>query len=132
MNSAKQTITSKAAPAAVGPYSQAIRVDRFVFTSGQLPLDPASGSIVGETAAEQAVQVFENLTAVLTAAESSLENLVKVTCFLTDIGDFAAVNEVFVRFLGADYPARSCVEVSRLPKDVKVEIEAVGLCKETA
>ncbi|MFP4329327.1 MAG: RidA family protein [Spirochaetaceae bacterium] len=123
----REVITSGEAPEAIGPYSQAIRANGFVFTSGQIPLDPQSGEIVGSTAADQAVRVFENLEAVLHAAGSSLDKVVKITCFLTSMSDFSAVNEVFGRYYDGDYPARSCLEVSALPRGALVEIEAVAL-----
>lgn len=123
----REVITSGEAPEAIGPYSQAIRANGFVFTSGQIPLDPQSGEIVGSTAADQAVRVFENLEAVLRAAGSSLDKVVKITCFLTSMSDFSAVNEVFGRYYDGDYPARSCLEVSALPRGALVEIEAVAL-----
>ena len=122
-----ERITTEKAPKAVGPYSQAVRTGNTIFTSGQIPLDPETGEIVGENARDQAVQVFENLSAVLVAAGSSLQHIVKVTCFLDDMNDFAAVNTVFSHYFGTEYPARSCVEVSALPKAVKVEIEAIAL-----
>lgn len=123
----REIITTGDAPKAIGPYSQAIRAGGFVYTSGQIPLDPGSGEMVGMTAGEQAVQVFENLKAVLEAAGSSLEKVVKITCFLDSMSDFSAVNEVFSRYYDGDYPARSCLEVSALPKGALVEIEAVAL-----
>ena len=123
----REIIGTGNAPAAIGPYSQAIRANGFVYTSGQIPLDPASGEIVGTTAAQQAVQVFENLKAVLEAAGSSLAKVVKITCFLDSIEDFSEVNGVFSRYYDGEYPARSCLEVSALPKGALVEIEAVAL-----
>jgi len=123
----KKLITTTDAPAAVGPYSQAVKVDcgTMIFCSGQIPLDPQSGKIIGTTAAEQADQVLKNLTAVIHAAGAELKNVVKTTVFLTSMGDFAAVNEVYSRYFTLELPARAAIEVGRLPKDVKVEIEAV-------
>ncbi len=123
----KQVITTANAPAAIGPYSQAIRVGNMVFTSGQIPLHPQTGEIVGETAAEQARQVLHNLRAVLQAAGASLQDVVKTTIFLTDLAQFAAVNAVYAEFFPNDPPARSTVQVTALPRGVQVEIEAVAV-----
>lgn len=123
----KQVITAADAPAAIGPYSQAIRVGNMVFTSGQIPLHPQTGEIVGATAAEQARQVLQNLQAVLQAAGASLQNVVKTTIFLTDLGQFAAVNAVYAEFFPDNPPARSTVQVAALPRGVQVEIEAVAV-----
>jgi len=121
-----ETVASKEAPAAIGPYSQAIIENGFVFTSGQIPLSPETGELVGGTVREQAEQVVRNLKAVLSAAGSDLTRVVKTTCFLTDMGDFAAFNEVYsAHFTGK--PARSCVAVLALPKGAKVEIEAIAV-----
>lgn len=124
----RQIVHSEKAPQAIGPYSQAVKIGNLLFCSGQIPLDPATMDLVGETAAEQCQQVMENLTAVLEAGGSSMSKLVKTTIFLANMNDFAAVNEVYATFLSDQPPARATVEVSRLPKDVKVEIEAIGLC----
>jgi 2-iminobutanoate/2-iminopropanoate deaminase len=113
------------APAAIGPYSQAVRVGDLVFTSGTLPLRP-DGSAVDGDVARQTEQVMENLRALLAAAGTSLEHAVKCTCFLADMNDFAAMNEVYGRYVGANPPARSTVQVARLPRDVRVEIECVA------
>ena len=118
-------IFTEKAPAAVGPYSQAIEVGGIVYTSGQIPLDPATGKIVGESITEQAEQVMKNLTAVLEAAGTSTDKAVKTLCFLTDMGDFAAFNEVYGRYF-TEKPARSCVEVSALPKGALCEVEVVA------
>jgi 2-iminobutanoate/2-iminopropanoate deaminase len=125
----KETVTTSSAPAAVGPYSQAIKVDcgRLIFCSGQIALDPDSGKIIGTTAAEQAEQVLKNLQAVLYAAGAELKNVVKTTVYMVNIGDFSAVNDVYARYFTTDLPARAAVEVGRLPKDVKVEIEAIAV-----
>ena len=125
----KELITTTDAPAAVGPYSQAIKVTcgTMIFCSGQIPLDPQSGKIIGATAAEQADQVLKNLSAVLHAAGAELKHVVKTTVFLTSMGDFTAVNEVYARYFTLELPARAAFEVVRLPKDVKVEIEAVAM-----
>lgn len=123
----RQVVTTADAPAAIGPYSQAIRVGNMVFTSGQIPLHPQTGEIVGTTAAEQARQVLQNLQAVLQAAGASLQHVVKTTIFLTDLGQFAAVNAVYAEFFPENPPARSTVQVAALPRGVQVEIEAVAV-----
>ncbi len=114
------------APAAVGPYSQAIVSGGFVFTSGQLPLDPASGALVSRSIRMQTEQAIANLRAVLEASDSSLDRVFKTTCYLTNLSDFAAFNEVYASYF-PHAPARSCVEVSALPRGAAVEIEAVAL-----
>ncbi len=122
----KTIIETKAAPAAIGPYSQAIRTEQFIFTSGQIPLRP-DGSLNDGDIKEQTTQVLENLKAVLEASGSSLASVVKCTCFLSDMNHFGAMNEVYSSFFTNNPPARSAVEVARLPKDVLIEIEAVAL-----
>ena len=118
-------VQTNLAPAAIGPYSQAMVVGNLVFTSGQIPLDAENGNMVGENVTEQAHQVCRNLKAVLEAAGSSLENVVKTTCFLSDMGDFAAFNQVYAQYFTGN-PARSCVAVKTLPKGALVEVEAVA------
>ena len=118
-------ISTPNAPAAIGPYSQAIRCGDMIYTSGQIPLDPATGAVVGDEIRTQAEQVMRNLSAVLTAAGSSLEKAVKTTCFLSDMTDFAAFNEVYARYF-TSCPARSCVAVKALPKGSLVEIEVIA------
>ena len=113
------------APNAIGPYSQAIVTGNLIFTSGQIPLDPATSQIVGETITEQTEQVCKNIKAVLEASGSSLEKVVKTVCFLKDMGDFAAFNEVYAKYFTGK-PARSCVAVKELPKNVLVEIDTVA------
>ena len=122
----KQPIETSDAPAAIGPYSQAVRIGNLVFTSGQIPLRP-DGTVVEGSVAEQTRQVLDNLRAVLSAAGSGLEHVVKATVFVTDIGQFSDLNEVYAQYFSAPFPARTTVEVSRLPRDVLVEIEAVAL-----
>lgn len=122
----RTAIHSDDAPKAIGPYSQAIRAGDTVWLSGQIPLHPRSGQLVGETAAEQAEQVLVNLKAVLAAAGCSADDLVRCTIFLADMNDFAAVNEVYAKHMPDPPPARACVEVSRLPKDVRVEIDGIA------
>jgi len=119
-------IQTDRAPAAIGPYSQAVALGDLLFCSGQIPLDPATGELVGETAAEQAKQVLSNLAAVLEAGGSGLGKVVKTTIFLASMGDFAAVNEIYAGAFGDHRPARATVEVSCLPKSVLVEIDAIA------
>ncbi len=118
-------VSTKNAPAAIGPYSQAIIVGEMVFTSGQIPINPASGNVEATTIEEQSEQVMKNLGAVLTAAGSSFEKAVKTTCFLADIADFASFNAVYAKYFTTK-PARSCVAVKDLPKRVKVEVEVIA------
>lgn len=113
------------APAAIGPYSQAIVTGNLVFTSGQIPLCPETGEVVGETIEQQSERVFKNLKAVLEASGSSLEKAVKTVCFLSDMNDFAAFNEVYAKYF-TEKPARSCVAVKTLPKNVLVEVEVIA------
>ena len=122
----KQIIDTTNAPAAIGPYSQAVWAGDFLFCSGQIPIDPATGQIVPGGATEQAKQVLLNVMAVLEAARLGLADVVKATVFFKDMNDFQAVNEVYASFFKAPYPARSGVEVARLPRDVLVEIEVVA------
>lgn len=119
-------IRTDQAPAAIGPYSQAIVAGDVVYTAGQVPLDPSSGEIVGSTIEEQTARVLESLAAILEAAGASLKTVIKTTVFLSDMAEFAAMNEVYARCFGDHKPARSTVQAARLPKDVKVEIEAVA------
>ena len=119
-------VSSESAPAAIGPYSQAIIANGFVYTAGQIALDPASGQVVAGGVAEQTEQVLKNLTAVLEAAGTSWKNVVKTTVFLKDMRDFPNVNEVYARMVGEARPARSTVAVAGLPRDVLVEIEAIA------
>jgi 2-iminobutanoate/2-iminopropanoate deaminase len=120
-----ETIFTEQAPAPIGPYSQAKKIGGFVFTAGQVALD-GTGALVGDDAATQARQAIANLQAVLGAGGASLDNVVKTTIFLKDMGDFAQVNQVYAEFFGTSAPARSTVEVARLPKDALVEIEAIA------
>jgi 2-iminobutanoate/2-iminopropanoate deaminase len=122
-----ERIETDRAPAAIGPYSQAIAAGEFVYTAGQIPLDPATMEIVGADVAEQTEQVLTNLAAVLAAGGSGLDRVVKTTVFLADMGDFAAMNEVYARHFGDHRPARSAVEAAALPKGALVEIEAVAV-----
>ncbi|MDQ3916685.1 MAG: RidA family protein [Actinomycetota bacterium] len=122
----KQVVATPSAPAAVGPYSQAIVSNGLVFCSGQIPLDPSSGELVGGTIADQTRRCMENLAAVLDAAGTSLANAVKVTGFLTDMGDFAEFNEAYGEFFGDDPPARATFAVAALPKGAEVEVECIA------
>lgn len=123
----KSVVSTTAAPAAIGPYSQAIVANGFIFASGQLPLDPATGQVVEGDIRAQTQRVLENLRAVLAAAGSSLEAAVKTTCFLRDMADFPAFNEIYAGFFTGEPPARSTVQVARLPRDVAVEVEVIAL-----
>jgi 2-iminobutanoate/2-iminopropanoate deaminase len=122
----KQVIASENAPKALGPYSQAIRANGMIFCSGQVALDPATNQIVEGDVSKQTERVLKNLSAVLAAARTSLDKVVKTTVFLKNMGDFAAMNEIYGKFFTAQPPARSTVEVARLPKDVLVEIDVIA------
>ncbi|HEY6188797.1 MAG TPA: RidA family protein [Pyrinomonadaceae bacterium] len=123
----REIIKTKRAPEAIGPYSQAVRAGGFVFASGQIPIDPATGQFVAGGIAEQTEQVLRNLSAVLEAAGTGLDRVVKTTVYLADMGDFAAMNEVYGRYFAVDAPARATVEAARLPRDARVEIEVIAL-----
>lgn len=123
----KQIISTEAAPKAIGPYSQAIIAGGFVFASGQIPIDPKTGEFVAGGIAEQTEQVLRNVSALLEAAGTSLDRVIKTTVFLADMNDFAAMNEVYGRFFKAEPPARSTVQAARLPRDARVEIEAIAI-----
>ena len=119
-------ISTNRAPAAIGPYSQAIDIGDKIITSGIIPVVPATGEIMGSDAKTQAKQAFENLSALLEDAGSGIDRVVKTTVFIKDMNDFASINVVYAQFFTKPYPARSCVEVARLPKDVLIEIEAIA------
>ncbi|UCC44328.1 MAG: RidA family protein [Candidatus Zixiibacteriota bacterium] len=125
----KEIIRTSNAPAAIGPYSQAVRTSpgEIIFLSGQIPLDPQTMQLVGETAADQCRKVMENLSAVLSEAGAGFDRVVKTTIYLADMEEFAAVNEVYASYFKGDPPARVTVEVARLPKDVAVEIDAIAV-----
>lgn len=123
----KEVIATEKGPKAIGPYSQAIRANGFIFTAGQVAFDPATGQIVEGDVSAQTVRVLENLKAIVEAAGSSLDHAVKATVYLKDMGDFAAMNEVYARYFPKNAPARSTVEAARLPRDVRVEIECVAV-----
>ena len=122
-----ETISTEGAPKALGPYSQALKVNGFVYCSGQIPINPTTNAIEAVTIEDQTRQVIANLKNVLEAAGTSLSAVVKTTVFIKDMNDFVALNGVYAEMFGETKPARSCVEVARLPKDVKVEIEAVAV-----
>jgi 2-iminobutanoate/2-iminopropanoate deaminase len=123
----KEIIQTEHAPNAIGPYSQAVKANGLVFASGQIPIDPKTGQFVPGDVAAQTEQVLKNLAAVLEAAGSSLDRIVKTTVFLADMNEFAAMNEVYGRFFKEQPPARATVEAARLPRDARVEIEAIAL-----
>ncbi|MBO5616998.1 MAG: RidA family protein [Pseudobutyrivibrio sp.] len=122
----KNVISTTSAPAAIGPYSQAIEVNGMVYTSGIIPVDPATGEIP-EGAAAQADRVFKSMSALLEAAGTSMSNVVKTTVFIKNMNDFAAINEVYAKYFPEPFPARSCIEVARIPKDVLLEAEAIAI-----
>jgi 2-iminobutanoate/2-iminopropanoate deaminase len=122
----RETISTPGAPAAIGPYAQAVRAGQFLFLSGQIPLDPATGQVVPGDVSAQAERVLDNLGAVLTAGGASFAAVVRTTIFLADMNDFAAVNEVYARRFPSSPPARATVQVARLPRDVRVEIDAIA------
>lgn len=122
----KQVIHTDSAPAAIGPYSQAIQIGDLLFVSGQVPIDPSTGAIVEGDIKAQAQQSLNNLKAILNAAGTNMGAVVKTTVFLADMNDFAAMNKVYAQFFQEPFPARSAVQVGRLPKDAKVEIEAIA------
>lgn len=122
----RKMIATDKAPAAIGPYAQANVIGNLVFTSGQIPLDPATGEMVGTTIEEQTEQVFKNLKAILEAAGTDLSKVIKTTCFMQDMGDFVKMNGVYASYFGEELPSRSAVQVAALPKAAMVEIEAVA------
>jgi 2-iminobutanoate/2-iminopropanoate deaminase len=123
----RDIIATDQAPRAIGPYSQAIRAGNLLFCSGQIPIDPATGEFVSGGVAEQTEQVLRNLSAVLSSGKSSLSQVVKTTVFLADMDDFTAMNEVYGRFFGENPPARATVQAARLPRDARVEIDAIAI-----
>lgn len=122
----KETITTENAPGAIGPYSQAVKAGGMVFCSGQIPIDPSTGEFVSQVVAEQTEQVLKNLSEVLKAAGTSLDNVVKTTVFLADMNDFGEMNEIYGRYFSDNKPARATVQAARLPRDAKVEIECIA------
>lgn len=127
---AQRTVQSSNAPAAIGPYSQAVEINGMLYTSGTIPLDPETMEVVGNSIEEQTERVMQSLKALLEDAGSGLDRVVKTTCFLDDLGNFAAFNDIYARYFGDSKPARSTVEVAGLPKAVKVEVEAVAIVGE--
>lgn len=127
----KKAITTSKAPAAIGPYSQAIETDGYLFTSGQIPINPETGEIEGTTIEEQAEQVMKNIGAILEETGLSFANVIKTTCFLADLADFAAFNAIYGKYFPENAPARSCFAVAGLPKGAKLEVETICV-KETA
>jgi len=125
----KKAIKTDQAPRAIGPYSQGIMAGGLIFVSGQIPLDPIKGEIVGQTIEEQAHQVFKNLRAILQAAGSSLNEVVKATVFLADMNDFSRMNEVYAQYFSEPYPARAAFQVARLPREAKIEVEVIALAE---
>lgn len=123
----RRVISTERGPKAIGPYSQAVKANGFVFVSGQIPLDPVTQQLVEGGITQQTERVMENLKGIIEAAGSSLERTVKTTVYLADLGDFAAMNEVYGRYFKQDPPARATVEVARLPRDVRIEIELIAL-----
>lgn len=123
----REVVSSAGAPAAIGPYSAGVRTGNLLFLSGSVPLDPATGQPVEGDIAAQTVRVFENMAALLQAAGTDFAHVVKATVFLADMNEFAAMNEVYARYFTAPYPARSTVQVARLPRDCKVEIEVIAV-----
>jgi len=122
-----EVVSTDKAPGAIGPYSQAVKVNGMVFCSGQIPIDPTTGSFVSDDIAEQTEQVLKNLDAVLESAGSGLDRVVKTTVFLSDMEDFAAMNEIYSKYFDANKPARATVQAARLPRDAKVEIDCVAV-----
>jgi 2-iminobutanoate/2-iminopropanoate deaminase len=123
----KNVISTEKGPKAIGPYSQAIKANGFVYTAGQIPFDPATGQLIEGDVARQTARVLDNLKAILEAAGSSLDQTVKATVYLKDMNDFAAMNEVYARYFSKNPPARSTVEAARLPRDARIEIDLIAL-----
>ena len=122
----RKIVSTDKAPAAIGPYAQANILGNIIITSGQIPIDPATGDVVSGGIEEQTRQVFSNLKAVLEAAGSGLDKIIKTTCFMDNMADFARMNEVYAEYFRGEYPSRSAVEVAKLPKDALIEIEAIA------
>ena len=125
----REAVSTSAAPAAIGPYSQAVRAGSLVFVSGQVPLDPATGTMVDGDIAVQTHRVFRNLAGILEAAGSSLDRVVRATVYLSDMNDFAAMNEAYRAFFSEPFPARSTVQAARLPRDARIEIDAIACAR---
>lgn len=123
----KKIISTQKAPAAIGPYSQAVEINGLVFTSGMIPINPATGELAEGGIAEQAEQAIRNLCTLIQEAGSSVDKVIKTTVYIKNMDDFGKINEIYSRYFMSDFPARSCVEVARLPKDVLIEIEAIAM-----
>lgn len=123
----RQAVATDQAPKAIGPYSQAVRAANLLFVSGQIPIDPATGNLIDGDIAAQTRRVFENITAILKAAGGSLDHVTRTTVFLADMGDFAAMNEVYAGYFKSPAPARSTVQAARLPKDARIEIDVIAV-----
>ena len=123
----RQAVSTDQAPKAIGPYSQGIRAANLLFVSGQVPIDPATGNLIEGDIAAQTRRVFENISAILKAAGASLDNVTRTTVFLADMGDFAAMNEVYAGYFKTPAPARSTVQAARLPKDARIEIDVIAV-----
>ncbi len=123
----KEIVSTENAPGAIGPYSQAVKTENMIFVSGQIPIDPQTGEFISAEVSEQTEQVLKNLSAVLEAAGSSLNNVVKTTVFLADMNDFAAVNEIYALYFSDNKPARATVQAARLPRDARVEIDCIAV-----
>jgi len=123
----KEVVATQEAPQAIGPYSQAIKANGLLFVSGQIPLDPKTGMVVGKTIEEQTEQVMKNLGAILNSQKMSFDHVVKTTVFITNMAEFPRFNEIYAKYMKSPYPARATVEVGKLPKDVVVEIEAIAI-----
>jgi 2-iminobutanoate/2-iminopropanoate deaminase len=123
----RQAVATDHAPKAIGPYSQAVRAANLLFVSGQIPIDPATGNLIDGDIAAQTRRVFENITAILEAAGGSLDHVARTTVFLADMGDFAAMNEVYAGYFKSPAPARSTVQAARLPKDARIEIDVIAV-----
>jgi 2-iminobutanoate/2-iminopropanoate deaminase len=122
-----KTVNTPDAPQAIGPYSQAVITGNMIYTSGQIPIDPATGEVISGDIAAQARRALDNLKNIIAAAGSSMDRVVKTTVFIKDMNDFAVVNKIYAEYFMDTYPARSCIEVARLPKDVRIEIEAIAM-----
>lgn len=122
----RQAVSTSSAPQAIGPYSQAVRAGELLFVSGQIPLDPASGALIEGSIADQTRQIFENLRAILAAAGASFDHVVRTTVYLADMADFAAMNEVYGTFFASPAPARSTVQAAGLPRNARIEIDAIA------
>ncbi len=122
----KKIISTEKAPAAIGPYSQAIIVNGMLYTSGVIPIVPETGQLAGEGIEEQTRQVLDNLSELIKASGAEMKNIVKTTVFIKDMNDFAIINEIYAEYFSGDYPCRSCIEAARLPKNVSIEIEAIA------